>query len=566
MEQKVAIYIRVSTVHQIDKESLPFQRRELINYAQYVLNIDNYEIFEDAGYSGKNTQRPAFQNMMNKIRIGEFSHLLVWKIDRISRNIIDFANMFNELKKNNVIFVSKNEQFDTSSAIGEAILKIILIFAELERNLTSERVTDVMISRAKDGEWNGGRIPFGYNYDKEKRIFNVNETEAITVKLIFELYEQVKSMTKVADYLKEHNILNRNNKNFSSASIGLILSNIFYTGNYRYNYRKQGDRGQVKKEIEWVTVENHHPGIISMKTFNETTQIRDVNRKLRDEQMMKAHSQTKHIHIFRGILTCICGGKMIPHLGKKRKNGYRPSEYACYNRAFGHLCTNKYVNDIYLGNFVLNFIANLYKAYNSFGKTTTEATLEKKLLRGTAFTDIKKVVGIDSIYNCFKRKLKAKDTNSDFICEITKQPKIVQNNNLNQLEILDKEKNKYERALERLKNIYLFSDESMDENEYILSKRDLENKLKDVIAKTEELSHDNILSVENDEFIKLTSCFLLEQNLANKRELDFVKLVLSVDTEIIKNFILKVFENFYIKDGKITSLTLKNGLKICFYY
>ena len=381
MEQKVAIYIRVSTVHQIDKESLPFQKRELINYAKYVLNIDNYEIFEDAGYSGKNTQRPSFQSMMNKIRAGEFSHILVWKIDRISRNIVDFANMFNELKKHNVIFVSKNEQFDTSSAIGEAILKIILVFAELERNLTAERVTDVMISRAKDGEWNGGRIPFGYNYDKEKRVFNPDETEAVTVNLIFELYQQIKSMTKVADYLREHNILNRNGKNFSSTSIGLILSNMFYTGNYRYNYRKQGDRGMVKNESEWVIIENHHPAIISMEAFTKTTQIREINRKLMDEHMMRSNSETKYTHIFRGLLTCVCGGKMIPHLGKERKGGYRPSEYACYNRAFGHLCANKYVSDIYLGNFVLNFVANLYKAYNSFGKTTTEATFEKKTVK-----------------------------------------------------------------------------------------------------------------------------------------------------------------------------------------
>lgn len=137
MKNKIAVYIRVSTTHQIDKESLPFQRRELENYAKYVLNIDDMEFFEDAGYSGKNIMRPAFQSMMSRIRLGEFSHILVWKIDRISRNIIDFANMFEELKKLNVTFVSKNEQFDTSSAIGEAILKIILVFAELERNLTA---------------------------------------------------------------------------------------------------------------------------------------------------------------------------------------------------------------------------------------------------------------------------------------------------------------------------------------------------------------------------------------------------------------------------------------------
>ena len=95
--KKAALYIRVSTHYQIDKDSLPFQRNELINYAKYALGIDDYAIFEDAGYSGKNTDRPAYQDMMRRIRAKEFSHLCVWKIDRISRNLLDFAAMYEEL-------------------------------------------------------------------------------------------------------------------------------------------------------------------------------------------------------------------------------------------------------------------------------------------------------------------------------------------------------------------------------------------------------------------------------------------------------------------------------------
>lgn len=161
---KVAIYIRVSTQYQVDKDSLQVQKRELAAYAQMVLGINDYVIFEDPGYSAKNTDRPDYQRMMSRLRSGEFSHLLVWKIDRISRNLLDFSSMYKELKDLGITFVSKNEQFDTSNAIGEAMLKIILVFAELERNMTSERVTAVMLSRAENGQWNGGRIPFGYNW------------------------------------------------------------------------------------------------------------------------------------------------------------------------------------------------------------------------------------------------------------------------------------------------------------------------------------------------------------------------------------------------------------------
>lgn len=115
---RVAIYVRVSTVYQIDKDSLPMMKQDLTSYCKYILNTDDFVIFEDAGYSGKNTDRPAYQKMMSQIRQGLFTHLLVWKIDRISRNLLDFANMYAELKDLGVTFVSKNEQFDTSTAIG----------------------------------------------------------------------------------------------------------------------------------------------------------------------------------------------------------------------------------------------------------------------------------------------------------------------------------------------------------------------------------------------------------------------------------------------------------------
>lgn len=99
--KKSAIYVRVSTNYQIDKDSLPLQKNDMINYSKFVLGINDYEIFEDASYSGKNIKRPDFQNMMSRIKQGEFSHLLVWKIDRISRNLLDFCAIYNELKDYN---------------------------------------------------------------------------------------------------------------------------------------------------------------------------------------------------------------------------------------------------------------------------------------------------------------------------------------------------------------------------------------------------------------------------------------------------------------------------------
>lgn len=99
--------------------------------------------------------------------------------------------MYQELKDLGVTFIGKNEQFDTSSAIGKAMLKIILVFAELERQMTSERVTAVMISRAESGSWNGGKVPLGYIHDKEKKAFHIHPEQAEVVKLIFNTYERM---------------------------------------------------------------------------------------------------------------------------------------------------------------------------------------------------------------------------------------------------------------------------------------------------------------------------------------------------------------------------------------
>ena len=164
-------------------------------------------MFEDAGYSAKNFERPGFQKMMARVRSGEFSHILVWKIDRISRNLLDFATMYQELKELGVTFVSKNEQFDTSTAIGEAMLKIILVFAELERNMTSERVTATMLARASDGKWNGGKVPFGYSYDKEEKSFVINEAESRVVRLMYDLYDEQHSLLAVSKELNRRLLL-----------------------------------------------------------------------------------------------------------------------------------------------------------------------------------------------------------------------------------------------------------------------------------------------------------------------------------------------------------------------
>ena len=127
---------------------------------------ENCRIYQDKGYSGKNTNRPAFQRMMEDVEKGLIQKIIVYRLDRFSRSIADFGRLWEILKRHNVEFVSINETFDTSTPMGRAMLNIIMVFAQLERETTAERVRDNYYQRARLGAWPGGPAPFGFSIGK----------------------------------------------------------------------------------------------------------------------------------------------------------------------------------------------------------------------------------------------------------------------------------------------------------------------------------------------------------------------------------------------------------------
>lgn len=564
---RVAIYVRVSTHYQVDKDSLPVQKEELIAYAKYVLNASSYEVFEDAGFSAKNTDRPDYQQMMSRVRDGEFSHVLVWKLDRISRNLLDFAAMYDELKKLGVTFVSKNEQFDTSSAMGEAMLKIILVFAELERKMTAERVTAVMISRAGNGQWNGGRVPYGYDYDKETETFSVSETEGPIVLRIYDLYEENHSLIYVARTLNAAGVRHRSGKEWTPTTVSIILKNPFYTGTYRYNYydmSKRGSRQDIKPEDEWVLVVDHHPAIVDVERWQRVTAYLEHNR--RGWQSAGKTYTRKNVHAFAGLLTCgVCGGVMSATSNcRTHKDGYRPSNYACMSHRKNSGCTNKYITDTKIGPFALNYIANLIKARESFGKTTSPETLQKKLLRGDMFKDVVciKEHGLLDLHSLYKSQVSGvKYQPPRMAAEDGENP-------ASERDILLTERRRLERALSRLKSLYLYSEEDMSEREYVIEKNNLSESLSKVNARLEELEKGltSQFSISDEELIAKASYFIVSQKLSDKRYVDYKRLLKETDPKILKDFINSVSSNFCIKNGRIESITFKNGIIHEFVY
>lgn len=570
-EQRAALYIRVSTHWQIDKDSLPVQREDLINYAKYALGIDKYEIFEDAGYSAKNTDRPAFQQMMSRLRTGEFSHLLVWKIDRISRNLLDFAEMYSEIKKLGITFVSKNEQFDTSNAMGEAMLKIILVFAELERNMTSERVTAVMLSRASNGQWNGGKVPFGYNYDKQTREFTINESEASVINLIYDTYEANNSLTLVARTLNEKGIYPRSGTPWNPTTVSTMLKNPFYTGAYRYNYHDESKSGgntsskHIKDRSEWVYIENHHPAIIDAERQSRILAILESNRRS-NHRSSKTYIR-KNVHIFAGLLYCgYCGNQMQSTIDRERADGYRPSIYACSRKRRFNDCPNKYVSDVTLAPFVLNYIANIIKAQNNFGKSTPLDTFERKLLRGKIFADVDHIepAGLTEMYNMLKR-----GNLSDAVFSSAR----IQDAETDQMaaderDLLASERRKKERALDRLKSLYLYNDEAISERDYLVEKKSLTDSIDKIDRRLEEIERNSShhFTLTDEEFMAKASVFIVTNQLQGKRFIDAEKLLRQIDTRVVKEFINSVVQKIVMKDGRVLSIRFKNGLEHKFLY
>lgn len=558
--QRAAIYLRVSTSYQADRDSLPMQRKDLVGYCEYALNISDYTVFEDAGYSGKNTDRPAFQKMMMQIRNGMYSHLLVWKIDRISRNLLDFAQMYEELKTLGVTFISRNEQFDTSTAMGEAMLKMVLIFAELERKTTAERVTATMISRANDGTWNGGRVPFGYDYNKETQTFSINGDESYIVLQMYDLYEKTDSLVRTARELNKLGYVSRQHNPFSPVSIWIILRNPWYVGTYRYNYYKIPGRRAVKEESEWVVIENHHSPLVSKERFDHVQKMLDSNARYRNTPGRS--SKQKNVNIFSGLIWCsCCGAAFTASPGKLHASGYRPTKYGCPNVRKTKTCNAKYTSDPVIGEFLLNFILNVINAQKGFEKINSPADLESRLLRGDAFRDVAK---IDSASVAALYEMLSSFSPADSV--LLKKPTIKKNLDP-ELRKLRGDKRKAERALARLDHIYLYSNKQMSDKEYLVKKNDLMTDLKELDKSIGLLTSESwAQSLSDDDFLEQASSFIISQRLQEREYIYFQGLAESTDPAVLRAFFVSIIDSVRMRNGLVETLTFKNGISHTFTY
>jgi DNA invertase Pin-like site-specific DNA recombinase len=233
LKRRCAVYTRKSTDEGLDMafNTLDAQREACEAYVAsqrgegWVLVDDRYD---DGGYSGGNLERPALKRLLDDIEAGKIDCVVVYKIDRLTRSLMDFSRLVDLFDKRSVTFVSVTQSFNTTTSMGRLTLNILLSFAQFERELGSERVRDKIAASKRRGLWTGGVVPFGYRAENRKLI--VEPSEAGIVRLIFERFVILRSITKVLRELDAAGIRQRSGRAFDKIVLHKILRNRTYRG------------------------------------------------------------------------------------------------------------------------------------------------------------------------------------------------------------------------------------------------------------------------------------------------------------------------------------------------
>ena len=339
-------------------------------------------VFEDEGFSGGNINRPAFQRMMDQIEKNEIKMMVVYRLDRASRNVGDFSAMMKKLERKGVVFISIREQFDTSTPMGRAMMMIASVFSQLERETIAERIRDNMRELAKTGRWLGGNTPTGYKSESVKSVTMDGKTkkacklklipeEAEIVKTIFDLFTQTGSLTMTEAELLKRRLLTKNENQFTRFAIKAILQNPVYMiadedafeyfrlkdsevfssleefdgvrGILAYN-RTDQEKGKTtvfNPVNEWIVSVGKHPGIIPGKVWVA------VQDNLERNKSKSYRRPRKNEALLTGLVFCACGNRMYPRLSKRKTADGEPIyTYVCKmkERSKKELCKRRNAN------------------------------------------------------------------------------------------------------------------------------------------------------------------------------------------------------------------------------
>ncbi len=313
---RCAVYTRVSTDERLDMEfnSLDAQREAALSYIQSQkhegwLAVDDR--YDDGGFSGGTMERPALQRLLRDVERDAIDVIVVYKVDRLSRSLTDFARIVDAFERHNVSFVSVTQAFNTTTSMGRLTLNILLSFAQFEREVIGERIRDKFAASRARGLWMGGTPPLGYDVVARKLV--VNETEAKLVRLIFSRFLRVGSATKLAQELRRaghttktwttQNGRHRPGKPLDKGALYKILGNRVYLGE------------AVHKGTPYP---GEHEAIIDRAIWDKVHAILATNTVMRAN-----HSRAQTPALLKGLLFAPGGHAMTPSHTRKAGKLYR---------------------------------------------------------------------------------------------------------------------------------------------------------------------------------------------------------------------------------------------------
>ena len=312
---KVAIYVRVSTTSQAEEGySIEEQIDKLESYCK-IKDWSVYKVYTDGGFSGSNTERPALERLIKDADKKKFDTVLVYKLDRLSRSQKDTLFLIEDVFiKNGIEFLSLQENFDTSTPFGKAMIGLLSVFAQLEREQIKERMQLGKLGRAKAGKsmmW--AKTSYGYDYHKETGTMTINPVQSLAIKFIFESYLSGRSITKLRDDLNEKF---PKEKPWNYRAVRGILGNPVYCGYNQF-------MGDIYKG-------NHEP-IISKEDFDKTQEELKIRQRTAAENVNPRPFQAKYM--LSGIAQCgYCLAPLKIMMGMIRKDGTRLVKYECHQR------------------------------------------------------------------------------------------------------------------------------------------------------------------------------------------------------------------------------------------
>nr|WP_313011875.1 recombinase family protein [Brucella intermedia] len=303
---RCAIYTRKSSEEGLDMEfnSLDAQRESCEAYIASQRSEGFAAIrerYDDGGHSGGTLERPALQRLLADVEAGLIDVIVVYKIDRLSRSLMDFSKLVEVFERNQVTFVSVTQSFNTTTSMGRLTLNILLSFAQFEREVIGERIRDKFAASRKKGMWMGGYVPLGYDVRDRKLV--INEEEAKTVRMIFERFVVTGSATRLAKALAAEGVVNKRGKLIDKGFLYKLINNRVYIGE------------AVHKGTSYP---GEHEAIIDRELWDAVQSVLKTSPRLR-----AAASRDQTPAMLRGLIFTDTGAAMTPTATKKSSKLYR---------------------------------------------------------------------------------------------------------------------------------------------------------------------------------------------------------------------------------------------------